>query len=373
MKRRETCPIPFPITLRKKNVTVSNRSSYDVIVIGAGPAGATAGYQLAQKGLDVLILEKKRLPRHKTCAGLISAKTAELLDFDISPVVEQTINNIQFSFQLKERFTKRSPVPVGYTVERDSFDYFLAMKAKEAGASIIDGKEVKKLEVLPNEVKVLTTNGIFTGLIIIGADGACGITSRSVGLMKKVETRITIEAKVSLSQKKMFQALDSTIQMDYGVMTGGYGWIFPKKRYLSVGAVAYPRFIKELKLYLQKLLSSPGLKSSSVNRFSSYPLPVRKPEDPIQKKRILLLGDSAGLTDPLWGEGIYYAIKSAQLAALVVEKCIKEGKMNLQPYQNLIDSQIMPMFESSRTFLSFYSYFPHAFFDLLKRRQNDSP
>ena len=363
-------PSAFTFTLRKKSLTTFYRSSYDVIVIGAGPAGATAGYELAQKGLDVLILEKKKLPRDKTCAGLVSAKAAELLDFDIGPVVEQVTNNVELSFQLNERFKKHSPMPVGSTVRRDRFDYLLAMKAKEAGASIIDGEEVKKLEALPNGVEVLTTNHTFTGLIVIGADGACGITARSAGLMKKVETRVTIEAKVSVSQERKSENRDSTIQMDFGVVTGGYGWVFPKRGCLSVGAVAHPQFTKELKPYLKKLLSSLGLKSSSVERFRSYPLPMRNPEDPIQKERILLLGDSAGLTDPLSGEGICYAIKSAQLAGLVVEKCVKEGRINLQPYQDLVDSQIMPVFDDSRAFLSFYSYFPRSYFDLLKGRQN---
>ena len=267
----------------------------------------------------------------------MSAKAAELLDFDISPVVEQIIKNIEFSFQLNERFTKQSQTPVGYTVRRDKFDCLLAMKAKKAGASIIDGEEVKKLEALPNEVEALTTNHIFTGL------------------MKKVETRMTVEAKVSVPEERKWENWDSTIQMDFGVVAGGYGWVFPKRGCLSVGATTYPRFTKELKLCLKRLRCSLGLESSSAERMRPHALPTRNPEDSIQKGRFLLLGDSARLTDPLLGEGIYYAIKSAQLASPVVGKCLREGRINLEPYQNLVDCQIMPEFKRSRTFLSFCS------------------
>lgn len=346
---------------------MATRSSYDVIVIGAGPAGATAGCELAQRGLDVLIIDKEKLPRDKTCAGLVSTKVTEIINFDISPLVEQVIYNITFSFELGEEFTVHSQTPVGYTVRRDRFDYFLAMKAKEAGASIINGEEVKKLEVLSNEVKVFTVNHTFTAPIIIGADGAYGITARSAGLMRGVETRIAMSANVKPRNK---ENLDSTIKIDLGVVTGGYGWVFPKKEYLSVGAGTYLQFVKELKPYVMKLLSSLGLESASVERFKSHLLHLRNPDEPIQRGRILLLGDSAGLTDPMWGEGIYYAMKSAQLAAPVVERCLKEGEINLKPYQDAVDSEIMPMLNSSRTLLSFYSHFPRVYFDLLKGRRN---
>ena len=343
-------------------------SSYDVIIIGAGPAGATAGCELAQRGLDVLIIDKEKLPRDKTCAGLVSTKATEIINFDISPLVEQVIYNVTFSFELGEEFTVHSQTPVGYTVRRDRFDYFLAMKAKEAGASIVDGEEVKKLEVLSNEAKIFTANHTFTAPIIIGADGAYGITARSAGLMRGVETRIAMSANVKAPRNK--ENLDSTIKIDFGVVTGGYGWVFPKKEYLSVGAGTYLQFVKELKPYVMKLLSSLGLESASVERFKSHLLHLRNPEEPIQRGRILLLGDSAGLTDPMWGEGIYYAMKSAQLAAPVVERCLKEGEINLKPYQDAVDSEIMPMLNSSRTLLSFYSHFPRVYFDLLKGRQN---
>lgn len=341
-------------------------SSYDVIVIGAGPAGATAGYELAQRGLDVLIIDREKLPRDKTCAGLVSTKVTEIINFDISPVVEQVIYNRTFSFELGEKFTGHSQTPVGYTVRRDRFDYLLAMEAKAAGASIKDREKVERLEVLPNEVKIFTANHTFTAPIIIGADGAYGITARSAGLMRGVETRITMSTNVYAPRNK--ESWDSAMNMDFGVVTGGYGWIFPKKGYLSVGTGTYLQFVKELKPYVMKLLSSLGLESASVERFKSHPLPTRNPKEPIQRGRILLLGDSAGLTDPFWGEGIFYAMKSAQLAAPVVEKCLKEGVINLKPYQNAVDREIMPIFESSRRLLSFYSHFPRVYFDLLKRK-----
>ena len=76
------------------------KQSYDVIVVGAGPAGATLAYELARKGIEVLLLEKEELPRYKCCAGGVTSKVAELLDFDISELAEDVIYEFSFTYNL---------------------------------------------------------------------------------------------------------------------------------------------------------------------------------------------------------------------------------------------------------------------------------
>lgn len=342
-------------------------TKFDVIVVGAGPAGATAAYELSKKKLNVLIIEKDPLPRNKFCAGFVSTMAVKRISFDIRAVVEQEIYDFEFSFKLGEKFVTHTQEPLGYTVDRSAFDYLLVKNAEKAGAFVIDGEKVTKLEAVPGGISVLTENHSFAAPIIIGADGAYGVTARLAGLMRQRQKMTAIEAKIPFSDEEMSDNWRSKIQMDFGVMPGGYGWVFPKSNNFSVGAMTYPRFANILKEYLHEMISYIGFNSLNVENTKIGLLPIRNPGDVIQRGRVLLLGDGAGLTNPLSGEGIYYAIKSAQLAAPVVDKCLKDDEIDLKPYQDKVDSQIMPVFKEARAQRSFYTLFPNSYFDLLKK------
>jgi len=342
-------------------------TKFDAIVIGAGPAGATAAYELSRKNLNVLVIEKNALPRNKVCAGFVSAMAVKLINFDISAVVEQDIYDFEFSFKLGEKFVTHTQEPRGYTVDRSMFDYLLVENAEKAGAFVVDGEKVKRLEAVSGGINVLTENHSFAAPIIIGADGAYGVTARFAGLMSHRQKMTAIEAKVPFSDNEISDNWRSKIQMDFGVMPGGYGWVFPKSDNFSVGAMTYPRFANILKEYIHEVISYIGFNGLNLENTKICLLPIRNPFDVIQRGRVLLLGDSAGLTNPLSGEGIYYAIKSAQLAAPVVDKCLKDDEIDLQPYQDKVDRQIMPVFKKASAQRSFYTLFPSSYFDLLKK------
>ena len=89
-------------------------TKYDVIVVGAGPAGAVTARGLAVAGVKTLLVEKEKLPRYKTCAGGINVRAANLLDFDIAPVVERVISGARFSYKSRYRLTRRYPQPTTY-------------------------------------------------------------------------------------------------------------------------------------------------------------------------------------------------------------------------------------------------------------------
>jgi len=100
------------------------KPSHDVIVVGAGPAGATLAYELARRGIGVLLLEQEKLPRYKCCAGGVTSKTAKLLDLDISEVTEDIIHEVSFTFNLDSPYLGQHSQPLMYSVMRDVFDHF---------------------------------------------------------------------------------------------------------------------------------------------------------------------------------------------------------------------------------------------------------
>jgi len=134
---------------------------YDVVVVGAGPAGGMLAYELAKKGIGVLLLEKERLPRHKCCAGGITIKTAKLLDFDISEAVEDTVYDISVTHTLGSPYLGRYSKPLIYTVMRDVFDYLLVKKALQFGAVVLDKQEARQVQMDADWVEVSTADRTF--------------------------------------------------------------------------------------------------------------------------------------------------------------------------------------------------------------------
>ncbi|HEY6289268.1 MAG TPA: NAD(P)-binding protein, partial [Nitrospiraceae bacterium] len=109
--------------------TLPDVKAYDAVVVGMGPAGATAAYQLSRAGLSVLGLDKATHPRYKVCGGGLSARIDRILEDDYKSVVEHTISGIQFSYRGADPFFLDSSSPIAYMVMRDRFDHFLVEKA----------------------------------------------------------------------------------------------------------------------------------------------------------------------------------------------------------------------------------------------------
>ena len=118
------------------------RNYYDVIIVGAGPSGATLAYELAKRGIGVIVLEKEIFPRYKCCAGGITHKVLNLLDFDISEAIEETIYDIRFLYKLEKSYLGHYDKPLLYTVTRDAFDNLLVERAQQYGARFLDKQKV---------------------------------------------------------------------------------------------------------------------------------------------------------------------------------------------------------------------------------------
>ena len=338
--------------------------AYDIIIVGAGPAGATLGYEMGRRGLSALILERERLPRYKPCAGGITARAAGLLDFDIGELAERVVYGARITYRLGDEYVKRHKEPLIYTVMRSDFDNRLVQRACEAGAEVMDGVRATQLGLGPSGAKVITNAGSFEGRIVAGADGARGMVAAHSGLTRDVDLDLALQAEVSVPDSQLAR-WESLVGLDFGQLPGGYGWVFPKREHLSVGVGGPLRSARRLRPYLERLLGRLG--EYSMATLAGHLMPLRRRRMAIQGGNVLLLGDAAGLIHPLTGEGIYYAISSARLAAPVVESALRGGDIDLSAYRDAVDSRLMPGIDIGRFLLNLFEKSPRFYLNLARR------
>ncbi|OGN97123.1 MAG: hypothetical protein A2Z77_06110 [Chloroflexi bacterium RBG_13_51_36] len=342
------------------------KQNYDVVVIGAGPAGATLAYELGKKGIGVLVLEKEKLPRYKCCAGGVTSKAANLLDFDISAVAEDVICEVAFTFNLGNPFLGQHSEPLIYTVMRDVFDHFLMQRAQRLGAMLMDGKRVTQIQLGGDSVEISTADSTFRSRLVVGADGAYSIVARELSMNRGIEYITAIESEIVVAEDDLAK-WKSRVRIDLGVIPGGYAWVFPKRGQLSIGAGCRASRARHLNRNYQKFLNSLSIGNYTIARSGSHLIPTCTEGRLVWQDRALLLGDAAGLTDPLTGEGIYNAIRSAQLAAPVIENYLTGAAGGLQDYQQIVDKKIITELRMARTLAKYFIRFPRLVFRILSK------
>ena len=342
------------------------KPDYEVIVVGAGPAGATLAYELASRGIRVLVLEKERLPRYKCCAGGITIRLANLLDYDIHEIVEDTIYGVIVTYKGNEYYRGRYDQPVIYTVRRDKFDYALTRRAEEAGATIVQECPVLEVRFNSGGVEISTSISDFRTQFVAGADGVGSVVAKALGLRDYANNAAAIQSEVMVSEEEMAK-WKGQIGIDLGRISGGYGWVFPKSDHLSIGlAYLYSRG-KNIKHHYQEFMDSLNLGNYTVARWDSGLIPLCRGEVVASRDRAVLLGDAAGLVDPLIGEGIYHAILSAKLAAPVIQNALLSGEEELSDYQKAVEERIMPEIKIARSLSRILVQFPNVVFKMVAR------
>lgn len=284
--------------------------TYDVIIVGGGPGGATAAYFLGEAGLRVLVLERETLPRYKACGGGLSAHILKQFPFSFEPVIETRVRAMSYAIGEK---TITIPLPARsvWTVMRGQFDAHILAHAQ---AEVRQGAAVRHVYETQDAVVVETRNGdIFKGRFLIGADGANSVVARLLGLRRGKITAAAIEAEVPVAPDVMDRFGESLLFI-FGEIRQGYLWIFPKSDHLSVGIAALRPKPGELQTTLKRVMSRHEVSLDGLE-LKGHPIPIYIGSEPIATKRSLLVGDAAGLADPLSGEGIRLAVKSGRIAA----------------------------------------------------------
>ncbi len=346
----------------------------DVIVVGLGPAGSTAAYRLASMGYKVVALDKESFPRYKSCGGCVSIKIDAIKDFDFSHLVESTITGATFSFKARKSLDIISDRPLGYNVRRDVFDAFLVEKARQAGARILEERRVKDFIATPGSVTVITDTGeAFKGKFLICADGSVGGVARQYFGFDPKESAISLTAEVAYDPS-MVEEMRGKLYIDFGSVPHGYAWIFPKEKFLSVGLAGDAKHLRGRRLqdcFEAFTRDHRVLKDFEIEERAGSTIPFfYKGMPPVTKGRVLAVGDAAHMVDPFLGEGIYFAIKSAQVAAEAVDRCLSKKTNTLAHYTDWVRNDIARDFIALEKLSKLIYNYPRLWFGLIERNHD---
>ena len=291
---------------------LTNPTTCDVIIVGAGPAGAAAAYDLCRAGKSVLLLDRHEFPRHKACAGGLTVKTLNVLRYPVDPVIRHRCRSLAIGKGLSRSVHFESRRDICAMTVRSELDTFCLEKTLAAGARFRTIARIRSVRETRDFVDIRTDAGLLRAPFLIGADGAHSRIRKLSGEFQDCYQGFAIEGRVPADPGKR-----PRMTFDFNVAPSGYGWLFPKNDHVNIGLFTSNPSVtltkRDLLAYAQDRLGH-----SDVRHLSGHPMGLGGWRYRPHCRRILLAGDAAGLVDPLLGEGLYNAIRSGQLAARAV-------------------------------------------------------
>ncbi|MFC9616572.1 geranylgeranyl reductase family protein [Streptomyces sp. NPDC056938] len=292
---------------------------WDVVIVGAGPAGASAAYAAAVAGRSVLLMEKAELPRYKTCGGGIIGPSRDALPPGFELPFRDRIDAVTFSLDGKFTRTRRSRHMLFGLVNRADFDHQLVEHAQKAGAELRTGVTVARVEqhgsAVPDRrtVAVILQGGeTILARAVVGADGSASRIGAHVGV-KLDQVDLGLEAEIPVPET-VAEDWKGRVLIDWGPMPGSYGWVFPKGDTLTVGVISARGEGAATKRYLEDFIARLGLAGFEPSVSSGHLTRCRADDSPLSRGRVLVCGDAAGLLEPWTREGISFALRSGRLA-----------------------------------------------------------
>lgn len=362
--------------------------NYDVVVVGAGPAGSTAAKFLSEKGMKVLLIDKDKFPRDKPCGGGICEHITE---FDhIREKIEKGPSNFLDSICIRGKIVSPSAqhttdylseTPLFYNVRRKKFDYELVQFAIDAGAEVLENCKVKEVFTTQEKAVVKLANSReFICKVIVGAGGAYDVVANY--LRKKERLREKQGKDFGMAVVEEFEVGEEFIDRAYGkertsminlkhANLNGYAWVFSKHDILNIGYGGFNDEMKkidikkEFKNYLDFLKRNGYLpKWIESKKLKGAPVPFVGNIKKTYTDRIIIVGDAAGFVSPLTGEGIYYAMDSGKIASEVISKALEKedfSAQSLKPYQNIWRKRWGKDLEALRFFHRMLMQWPEKF------------
>ncbi len=310
-------------------------STWDVLIVGGGPGGSTAGWELAKRGRRVLLLDAATFPRVKLCAGWVTKQV--LSDLELAPNAYphtiQPFQSVFVGYDDKLLETKWSE-PASYGIVRSQFDSYLLRRAREEGVEVQEGVRIRGVEKTSRGMQVDTGDAKIEASLVIGAGGhTCPVARAFGGVSQKESVVLTQESETNVGADTL-----RSLAPNYGLPElfaepdfKGYAWYFTKGDFLNIGVGCIgkrPSVHERLETLLDKFRQTGRLSAKLEltkfrgHAYSIYRRHLRRPAG----DTFVLIGDAAGLAKDFSGEGIGPAVRSAKMAAEAADAYLETGE-----------------------------------------------
>lgn len=322
---------------------------WDVVVVGAGPAGSSAARLAAENGATVLLLDRAHFPRYKTCGGGLIGISLEYLPKSALNTIEQYVTTVRFTLRGRSSNSHRSRSAFLGLVQREVFDQALVDAAVAAGVEFRDGVSVRGIVDESGVVTLSTSVGDIRASTVVGADGAGGRIGRYVGV---TPGGVDLALEHEIVRPKDGRNWDDRVYLDWGSDPGTYAWMFPKTESLTVGVIQKRGAPDQTRAYLERYVGELGLSAAEVTRSSGHLAQWRTADSPLRRGNVIVVGDTAALLDPFTREGISFALRSGSWAG----EAAASG--NLNGYVTRVERELAPDIAAGATLLRLFERRP---------------
>jgi len=321
---------------------------FEVVVVGAGPAGAACALRLARAGRTVALLDRVAPPRYKACGGGLTARARRELEalVPLDGVIQAECPRAELHLDRLDRgYVVERPSPLVTMTQRADLDAWIVAEAREAGAELCAPCAVRALERRGERSIALHTDpGTFTSSAIVAADGAVGVTASAAGFPALPHRVPALESELGVA-RGVLERFAGTARFDFDRPRDGYAWVFPKRDHLSIGCLATRGGGKELRRTLEAYLEHLELGPLASREDHGALIPVHPRPGPLARDGVFLVGDAAGLVDPLTAEGLGNALASARLAAEAIEEGLEVAERS---YDAALAAELLPELARAR-------------------------